>query len=721
MPVGGEERGGDSRLSPPSNESNISNRNLQSTRTEPRDTTLTMEDHRNKLKLKIGSVPAPGDRGGERTEEKQIDLGIFGETWKLLNENVQSASTPYIEITTSWSAERKKRKFIKKMDITYHSICRLRDIKEENQQNIVYNKVESTDSQRQVHLPPHAKIPSAGEILKRDKLGAVPKIMERKEKEKESKLGRNVENKKIVRKKIEEKEKGGDKENQSPKIYKMGKIGEFLKRKSILKEKPVQEDLIFANCGPEKRKSTNGEQSTKKSTTGELPTKKRNPTVNDQPTRPEKSTKSIESDRFVEIPKRSTKTEVGEMLCLRKENNFGEKLNVETFERFVVTENFGCGLSLCLTDLGASETKLRCHVVEQKCEFVKIRSEHEAGITAHGAVEKSAHGAGARSAHEAGAQSAQSTQSAQSAQPAQSARSARSARSAQSGPQAISTVWITGRQHRQEHRHEAQSGAQATSAVRSTDRQHSQEHRQAAQSGAQAGNTAQAGSSAKAVTKSAQPAQSAQSAQPAQSAQSTQSAQPAQSAAGMAGAHEAGLAGTHARSASLAGIRSASMKIVDKRRADDVSVDDGNAIRQCVGLGSGKCMGFGASMHEIGCVVNKHVSNNILCSSTAARTSPGRMGSRMRSSGSSTTSPWRGVGASSRSIGRTAATTRGSKGSSKPQSNVVASKVGKLIAVHHGLILEQTNRGVETDQWPSPRHSREQGSNGSQAAGPGSQ
>ena len=121
-------------------------------------------------------------------------------------------------------------------------------------------------------------------------------------------------------------------------------------------------------------------------------------------------------------------------------------------------------------------------------------------------------------------------------------------------------------------------------------------------------------------------------------------------------------------------------------------------------------------MHEIGCVVNKHVSNNILCSSTAARTSPGRMGSRMRSSGSSTTSPWRGVGASSRSIGRTAATTRGSKGSSKTQSNVVASKVGNLIAVHHGLIWEQTNRGVEPDQWPSSRHNRKQGVNGSQGA-----
>ena len=77
MPVGGEERGGDSRLSPPSNESNISNRNLQSTRTEPRDTTLTMEDHRNKLKLKIGSVPAPGDRGGGENRRKANRFGDF--------------------------------------------------------------------------------------------------------------------------------------------------------------------------------------------------------------------------------------------------------------------------------------------------------------------------------------------------------------------------------------------------------------------------------------------------------------------------------------------------------------------------------------------------------------------------------------------------------------------------------------------------------------------
>ena len=47
----------------------------------------------------------------------------------------------------------------------------------------------------------------------------------------------------------------------------------------------------------------------------------------------------------------------------------------------------------------------------------------------------------------------------------------------------------------------------------------------------------------------------------------------------------------------------------------------------------------------------------------------------------------------------------------------MATKVGKLIAVHLGLILEQINRGVETDQWASTRHSREQGPNGSQAAG----
>ena len=50
---------------------------------------------------------------------------------------------------------------------------------------------------------------------------------------------------------------------------------------------------------------------------------------------------------------------------------------------------------------------------------------------------------------------------------------------------------------------------------------------------------------------------------------------------------------------------------------------------------------------------------------------------------------------------------QGSKGSSRTQSNVVASKVGNLIVVHHGLIWEQTNRGVEPDQWPSSRHNRE--------------
>ena len=114
-----------------------------------------MENHRNAFKLKIGSVPAPGEMGGSRVEEKELDLGIFGESWKVMSENLQSANTtppPYIEIISSWSAERKKRKFIKKMDITYHSICRLRDVREEKQQSMVYT--ESTDSTRHYHLPP---------------------------------------------------------------------------------------------------------------------------------------------------------------------------------------------------------------------------------------------------------------------------------------------------------------------------------------------------------------------------------------------------------------------------------------------------------------------------------------------------------------------------------------------------------------------------------------
>ena len=51
-----------------------------------------MEDHPNAFKLKIGSVPAPGDRGGNRVEEKELDLGIFGENWEFLEENVQSAN-----------------------------------------------------------------------------------------------------------------------------------------------------------------------------------------------------------------------------------------------------------------------------------------------------------------------------------------------------------------------------------------------------------------------------------------------------------------------------------------------------------------------------------------------------------------------------------------------------------------------------------------------------
>ena len=40
---------------------------------------------------------------------------------------------------------------------------------------------------------------------------------------------------------------------------------------------------------------------------------------------------------------------------------------------------------------------------------------------------------------------------------------------------------------------------------------------------------------------------------------------------------------------------------------------------------TGQRMGFGASMNERGCVVLKHVTNNITRSSTAARTSPSRM------------------------------------------------------------------------------------------------
>ena len=173
----------------------------------------------------------------------------------------------------------------------------------------------------------------------------------------------------------------------------MEKIGEFLQRKSILKERPVQKSLIFANCGPERKKSTNGEQSTNKSTTAEIPTKKRNPTVSDKPTRPEKSTRSTESDRF-DIPERSTKIEFGEVLCLKKKNNFENNLHVEKFERFVVAEkdeNFDSELSLCLTDLGANATISRCHVVEQKCENGRMRSEHEAGMSAQGAGAESAH------------------------------------------------------------------------------------------------------------------------------------------------------------------------------------------------------------------------------------------------------------------------------------------------------------------------------------------
>ena len=123
------------------------------------------------------------------------------------------------------------------------------------------------------------------------------------------------------------------------------------------------------------------------------------------------------------------------------------------------------------------------------------------------------------------------------------------------------------------------------------------------------------------------------------------------------------------------------------------------------------------NMIDMGCVVKNNVSNNIMCSlNTAVRTSPSRMGTRMRSTGRSSAPPWRGVSVSSLSIGRTRPTTRGSRGStSSTQSNAVE----RLVAVHLGLIGEQTNNrgGVETDQWDATRHSREPGANGSQAAG----
>ena len=171
------------------------------------------------------------------------------------------------------------------------------------------------------------------------------------------------------------------------------------------------------------------------------------------------------------------------------------------------------------------------------------------------------------------------------------------------------------------------------------------------------------------------------------------------------------------------------------RQVDGDSVDDGDVIRQCVGLGDSDSVswqrrGIGDSMGVKGCDVFKLVSNNILRRENTARTPPSRMRSTGLSagkcsrpgSGKTSTSPWRGVGAGSRTIGRTTTSTPGSKGSSLPSQRIaVASKVGNLIAMHHGLIREQTNRGVEPDQWPASRYSREQGTNGSQGARPGSQ
>ena len=75
------------------------------------------------------------------------------------------------------------------------------------------------------------------------------------------------------------------------------------------------------------------------------------------------------------------------------------------------------------------------------------------------------------------------------------------------------------------------------------------------------------------------------------------------------------------------------------------------------------------------------------------------------------------MGAGSRTIGRKTSTP-GSRGTSlsSTQSNAVASQVGKLIAMHHGLIQKQTNGEVEPDQWEASRCSREQGANENRGA-----
>ena len=168
-------------------------------------------------------------------------------------------------------------------------------------------------------------------------------------------------------------------------------------------------------------------------------------------------------------------------------------------------------------------------------------------------------------------------------------------------------------------------------------------------------------------------------------------------------------------------------------RADGDSVHehkggDGDVIQLSLGMGDSDSVfeqrrGIWDSVGVKGCeLVSRNGINNILRRERVVRTPPSRMrctgpsaGKSSRpGSGRTTTSPWRGVGAGSRTIGRRTSTP-GSKGTSLPTQRIaVASKVGKLIAMHHGLIAKQTNRGVEPDQWTASRYSREQGANGSQ-------
>ena len=76
----------------------------------------TMAFHRNNFEQKFGPIASL------RLVQEHPSYEIFG--W----DEVELKNQPYIEIIPSWSAARKSRRFIRKMDIVFNNICRFGNI-----------------------------------------------------------------------------------------------------------------------------------------------------------------------------------------------------------------------------------------------------------------------------------------------------------------------------------------------------------------------------------------------------------------------------------------------------------------------------------------------------------------------------------------------------------------------------------------------------------------